>query len=150
MHRVGVTWWCNKNNGAKERCGSIVTETIRNRVLITIDTPKEWNLMLIQNTKNSSYLMFSIRSYEPEKIYPIFFKGGKYPRNIKWTQWKWCHQIQHTREPYCRGFKLLCTKCGILYFCRKKDQECVLINFIFCLPKGWCYQTSGRKRSAEG
>jgi len=25
--------------------------------------------------KNSSYLMFPIRSYEPEKIYPIFLKG---------------------------------------------------------------------------
>ena len=65
-------------NCSKERPGSIVTETLKNGILILIVTSKE--LHFNADFKYTSFiLVLPIKSYEPEKIFLILENRGKYP-----------------------------------------------------------------------
>ena len=59
----------------KERRGSVVTETVRIRVLIIVDTSKELNFDIYSKYRFREICAFH-QSFEPEKIRLIFEKGG--------------------------------------------------------------------------
>ena len=79
---------------------------------------------------------------------PDFWKKGKHPLKDIESWWKSHNQIQHIREPYCRGFKRLSEKNVELciFFCQKNCQCCVFICFSF---HGWSYWPSGPGMSRE-
>ena len=61
-------------NCSKEWPGSIVNETVKNRILILIDLSKE--LDFYADFEVSSNLVLLIKSYEPEKIWLILENRG--------------------------------------------------------------------------
>ena len=70
----------NKTVG-KGRLGPIVTETLKNRILITIDTPKELAFYAESMFLKSLSLILTIENYELEEICLNFEKGKKSPEN---------------------------------------------------------------------
>jgi hypothetical protein len=65
---------------SKERFGSIVTETLKNRILIPTAISKE--LAYNGDSKYISFISLTlpIKGYEPEKVCLVFEKREKYPR----------------------------------------------------------------------
>ena len=107
---------------SRELPGSIVTKTLRNRILTPIDALKELDFHTDFN--NTSFIKISpthqVYSYSSKvtslRKFALFREKGKhYLKVIKYGR-KPHHQIQRMREPNCRGFKLLFAKIWNLYF----------------------------------
>ena len=119
-------------NCSKERTDSVVTETLKNGILIPIVTSKEFNFMLVLNIQVSSSLVLLIKSYKPEKICLILENRRKHPLKIIKSEQKSQHQIQRIRQPSCRCFKLLSTKMwNFVFFARRQITDACLFVVFF-------------------
>ena len=117
------------NELCKDRSGSIVTETIKSRILISVDIPKE--LAYNADPKYARFLALPVKGYETVKIC-LIFKMEKNPVKVKKSSLKSQHQIQCIIEPYCRGFTFPSLKVWNLAFFAKKRSRmrvCLLLFF---------------------
>ena len=119
-------------NCSKERPSWVVTETLKNGILITIVASKELNFYC--DFKYISFIKFSLihQKLEPEKVCLILENRGKHPLKLIEPPRKSHHQIHRIREFYWRGLKLLSTKMWNLvffFFTRRQITDACLFVF---------------------
>jgi len=116
--------------------------------LIPIDTTKELDFhadfKYISYTKANSSKVMSLR----KSLH--FQKKVKQPLKVIESSWKSYHQIQPIYKLYCRGFKLLSVRYGILYSL-PEERSRMRVYFIFCFFfQRWSYRSSDPRISREG
>jgi len=119
---------------SKERPGSILTETLKNWILISIGISKE--LAYYSDSKCISFIKFRLthqrlRAWE----YLLDFrKRGKHSPKVKEFLWKSHHKIRRIRESYFSGFKLLSAKTWSFVFFARISITGASLFFVYFLP----------------
>ena len=120
-------------NCSKERPGSIVTETLKNGILIPIVTSKESHFNVV------SFICLNLEN------------RGKHPLKVIQSQRKSYDQIQCIRDPYCRSFKCLSTTIwNFAFLARRQITDACLFVFFCFFFQVWLYRLSGLRMSREG
>ena len=126
-------------NCSKERPGSIVTETLKNEILIPIVTPIELNSNADFKFINFIKIDYTHQKLEARENLHNFRELRKTPPKSH-TILKSHHQIQRIREPYCRSFRLLSRKMwNLVFFARRQITNvclfvCLFFVFFFLSP----------------
>ena len=139
-------------NCTNEWPGSLVTETLKDEILIPKDTSKESDFYA--DFKYISFYKFSLahQNLQAWENCLIFEKMGKHPLKVIESWWKSDHQIQCIKNLVVEVSSSYLRKCGILWFLpEERSRMCVYLFLLFCFfPIGVIVSTQWYNYVARG